>query len=835
MSTVAEKLSYLADTKDLFKDRLNSLGAEITSSTTFRNYLNWLDTFYGEVSDKTDLSENGVVGRTSQESTTGKNLLNTNNIVTGTTNGITTSYNAETQEITLDGTCTTDNTQVRISTDAIDFTSGVTKMIAYYVSGSVDVSQTIDNRLLFRSFRGGGQWDLYADVNIATLNSSNPIVSITGGSTGTKSLIDLRVDKNSVLTNFKIKLMVTDSSDTEWEKFTFGASPNPDYPQPINNLSGDVAYKVSGKNLLDIKSYLKQSDRGIIPTYNQDGSVTLSGTATTNFSNFTRNISDVLEKNKTYTLSVIGTKNFAIGCRVFYNDDTNEDFNITSSNTYVNVIPTKDVNSFRIYMYSLTSETNYNTTLYFQLEENSTATDFEPYIESQTFNIPLKSKNLFDKNNFEVFDGYYIGGGGNFRTASNNHTARIIIEPNTTYTISKPLTTNNRLRVGISSHEMTTKESFNIWGGSDTATDVTLTSASDSKYMYIYYAIENEKQLALDALQVEKGSTATTYEPYYDIELCKIVDYKDFIKKGTGKNLCGIPNQSFNFNGVDITIEDGTITLNGTATTTGTTYLQPIKTTTLKGTYTNNIIYISGTDPGSSFGNFNIRKESDSSVIQGSQAVLYSNNSNSTTTIEEDTNIIFGIYIRKNNVYTNYKFRPQLVKTATADYNYEPYGMYNKWYIEKNIGKVVLDGSEGWQEQSSSTANHPRFKIYTLSYDYNMLLPSSNNDTFYGLCNNFKPLSTSNTYNSNQGISLDITSNLAFYVNDITTVANFKTWLSTHNTIVYYVLNTPTTTEITQENYPSLYNALKQIQDYLTAYKINKEFILGYSSPEIEY
>ena len=67
MGTVAEKLSYLADTKDLFKDRLNSLGAEIIESTTFRNYLTWLDTFYGEVSDKTDLSINGVVGRTSQD------------------------------------------------------------------------------------------------------------------------------------------------------------------------------------------------------------------------------------------------------------------------------------------------------------------------------------------------------------------------------------------------------------------------------------------------------------------------------------------------------------------------------------------------------------------------------------------------------------------------------------------------------------------------------------------------------------------------------------------------------------------------------------------------
>ena len=130
------------------------------------------------------------------------------------------------------------------------------------------------------------------------------------------------------------------------------------------------------------------------------------------------------------------------------------------------------------------------------------------------FLIKVSGKNLFDKDNFKAFDGYYIGGSGNFRPAKNNYIARISIEPNTTYTVSKPLTTHNRLRVGISSHEMTTTESFNIWGGSDTATDVTLTSTSDSKYMYIYYGIDDEKQLALDTLQVEKGSTTTTYEPY---------------------------------------------------------------------------------------------------------------------------------------------------------------------------------------------------------------------------------------------------------------------------------------------------------------------------------
>lgn len=43
------------------------------------------------------------------------------------------------------------------------------------------------------------------------------------------------------------------------------------------------------------------------------------------------------------------------------------------------------------------------------------------------------------------------------------------------------------------------------------------------------------------------------------------------------------------------------------------------------------------------------------------------------------------------------------------------------------------------------------------------------------------------------------------YLNDL---AGFKTWLSTHNTTVYYVLAEPTTTEITNATLISQLNAL---------------------------
>jgi hypothetical protein len=170
---------------------------------------------------------------------------------------------------------------------------------------------------------------------------------------------------------------------------------------------------------------------------------------------------------------------------------------------------------------------------------------------------------------------------------------------------------------------------------------------------------------------IEEGATATAYETYCDYELCKIDIYKDNIKKSTGKNLCGIPDQTFNHNGVDVIIKDGEITLNGTATSTGTKNLTPINTTILNGTYSNNIVYLGGTHNGS--GNFNIRKASDSSIISGSQA-SYQDADGSVNITVDNTSIIFGIYIMKGMVFTNYKFRPQLVKRNGSDYNYEPYG-----------------------------------------------------------------------------------------------------------------------------------------------------------------
>ena len=120
------------------------------------------------------------------------------------------------------------------------------------------------------------------------------------------------------------------------------------------------------------------------------------------------------------------------------------------------------------------------------------------------------------------------------------------------------------------------------------------------------------------------------------------------------------------------------------------------------------------------------------------------------------------------------------------DYIYKDNG---KWYLHKEIGKVVLDGSEsGWVKDED---NPGRYNLPTP----NAILGSSTNNPV--LSDRFQPRFAI----SNYSIFLSGANHLICIIyQDITwNVETWKTWLSTHNTTVYYVLATPTYEEITGE------------------------------------
>ena len=134
--------------------------------------------------------------------------------------------------------------------------------------------------------------------------------------------------------------------------------------------------------------------------------------------------------------------------------------------------------------------------------------------------FPIIGKNLFDKNAIPYQTGKYIydvvGGIPQYSNNSHYNVYRIPIKPATTYTFG-PIKggSSGSGPIWATTHEdgITSRYVFNA-GGSEGITH-TFTSYSSDRYLLLSVAIDDEYGYKCnDILQVEEGSTATTYEPY---------------------------------------------------------------------------------------------------------------------------------------------------------------------------------------------------------------------------------------------------------------------------------------------------------------------------------
>ena len=122
--------------------------------------------------------------------------------------------------------------------------------------------------------------------------------------------------------------------------------------------------------------------------------------------------------------------------------------------------------------------------------------------------------------------------------------------------------------------------------------------------------------------------------------------------------------------------------------------------------------------------------------------------------------------------------------TLKVEYNEED-GQYHL-NLYKNIGKVVLDGSENWLENRETKGLFQVTKSNVISSLNEVLVKSTH---FRAVTGQY----LSDNASTEDLITSNFTSNrLMFiykqYANNLT---DFKTWLSTHNTEVYYALATP--------------------------------------------
>ena len=141
-----------------------------------------------------------------------------------------------------------------------------------------------------------------------------------------------------------------------------------------------------------------------------------------------------------------------------------------------------------------------------------------------------------------------------------------------------------------------------------------------------------------------------------------------------------------------------------------------------------------------------------------------------------------------------------------GDYQDYIYPANNTWYIHKDIAKVILNGTRVWSSSSAYTG-YARFncdalsEIVTDNNGYNTHFTQRTTQAHGGYDYLYIAPNTQKVYVQ---ISTSIVSN----------VTDFKTWLSNNNVKVYYILGTPTDTEITDETLLTQLNALKGATTY---------------------
>ena len=357
-------------------------------------------------------------------------------------------------------------------------------------------------------------------------------------------------------------------------------------------------------------------------------------------------------------------------------------------------------------------------------------------------------------------------------------------------------------------------------------------TADNKKYIEIRVA---SCELNISEVMVSTSSD-TTYVPYtsqtYPInlgsmELCKIGDYQDVIKRSSGKNLIDLNKHTNTLASNTTILSPNSFQCENTGTWQGRVILSFLNlkanteyTFSMKSTSVQSILsFVRGIKNGTS------------TALITSMYVPYLPSTFNTSDYDE---IQIDMYARGNGgsngtitVYDIELFEGSYTKTTIPAF--EPYGKV--WCKYGAIGKLVLTGSEaGWYISGTGTANWFYYLINTNAYP---IVNTSVVGTSY--CNYYTPANVG-TSTTDEGILLLKTSGIVrirYGTED--TLANYKTWLSTHNTTLYYVLATPTITPITDTTLIEQLDNLEKAYSYDTQTNISqtnqdKPFIISYEA-----
>lgn len=454
-----------------------------------------------------------------------------------------------------------------------------------------------------------------------------------------------------------------------------------------------------------------------------------------------------------------------------------------------------------------------------------------------TYQETTTGKNLFDKDNANVLNAYFNASQTTIVNNDSNRMIYIPCEPNTTYTMSK--IRSAQFNIGYTKQLPTSNVQVYDINTSPTFYDnnkyyyFTITTGVDAEYIVsrIYQTAQDTTitlNEVLASIQVEKSSTVTSYEKYTGGNPAPNPDYPQAITNVTGTNTIKINGKNiFNSTDFESQLVAGKIKNdNGVEVSDSTSqysqYFIPVKA--------NQPYYFHGYLQRVYL--YDANKNWVGRVVGSSATTIM--NTSYTPTI--DGYIQLQIHTTTYNAnkgeeqielgssfttYEAYKEQSYTINLGSIELckigNYQDriYCNNGKWYLEKNIEKFILNGSEASPTLSTNLTNTIR-----LYYNYD-LLP-------YNALNKLS-LSNRLIYNVNwnkdeEGFYFNNNSkNLTMRVNKSTigtTINEINTYLASNNIIIYYVLATPTTTEITDTTLVSQLDALINSTTYKTTTNI---------------
>jgi hypothetical protein len=419
-----------------------------------------------------------------------------------------------------------------------------------------------------------------------------------------------------------------------------------------------------------------------------------------------------------------------------------------------------------------------------ETSQNGTPTPSDP-VPVQTVTgenvVKICGKNLYDGSISETGKRLSTSTGGSYTDANYDISAYIPVSPSTTYTIN----TQGR----IFCDEYTVSKTF-ITGHLQTygSTDpITITTASNARYIRFDFPTGNNI-----VSQLELGSTATAYEPYqgqsYPIKLNAGINYWD-------------------------NLQSGFLPLSGAYPTTNPSYPNAkYRLVSLKAGQSIRTVCV----PGGDYGSGRLRwinpttNEVVGSVNDGSFE-YYSSTKNfgdgfydAVITAKKD--VIFG-FLDISGGYTQVDFAIEPINfdgielCKIGDYQDYIYKSGGKWYVHKAVGKSTVDGTTGsWGSPSTNRFNADNVitgyakidgEVLSACDGYPTVAQTSSNGSFNTLVSSMSYAMNFTSYAGGQSLRFKDTS--------ASTTADFRAALEAKPITVYYVLATPTDTEITNE------------------------------------